>query len=296
MTADEALVKLAESTAEAVPATLGMYGIADVIAGRPNVLDEGAPPFSALPAPGVATSVTYQGGVTGGNVLGISLRGARMLAAAMMGQDPASVGEDAAELSELEQSAVSEAMNQIMAAAAAATSTVLETDIDIGPPDTRTLAAAGDAEGLFKERASHVVVTGLTVLGEPCRLVQLVPNAFVVRMTRALDELEAEIAGDAAQAGAGPGDEAEAIGGALMGTRLRVWAEIGRAKLPVGRVVGLPAGAVLELDRLADDPVDIFVNGHRYATGRLVVEDGGEWAVRLETILSRTPPTPQEVH
>jgi flagellar motor switch protein FliN len=294
VTAEEALVKLAESTAEAVPATLGMYGITDVVNGRPNVLEEGAAPFASLPAPGVATSVGYAGGVTGGNVLGISLRGARMLAAAMMGQDPAAIGDDASALTELEQSAVAEAMNQIMAAAASATGAVLETDIEIGPPDTRAVASAGDAEEAFGERASHVVATGLTVLGEPCRLVQLVPNAFVVRMTRALDELEAEIAADVGAAG--NGDQAEAIGGALLGTKLRVWAEVGRARLPVGRVVGLPAGAVLELDRLADDPVDIFVNGHRYATGRLVLEDGGEWAVRLESILSRTPPTLQEVH
>lgn len=296
MTAEEALLKLAESTADAVPATLGMYGIEDVVAGHPTVLEEGASPFTALPAPGVATSVGYAGGVTGGNVLGISLRGARMLAAAMMGQDPASIGDEAAELSELEQSAVAEAMNQIMAAAAAATGAVLATEIEIGPPDTRTLATPADADTAFAERASHVVAVGLSVLGEPCRLVQLVPNAFVVRMTRALDELEAEIAGDAAQTGASAGTEAAAIGGALLDTKLRVWAEVGRLKLPVGRVVGLPAGAVLELDRLADDPVDVFVNGHRYATGRLVVEDGGEWAVRLESILSQTPTTPQEVH
>jgi flagellar motor switch protein FliN len=294
--ADEALLELAASTAEAVPSTLGMYGVADVVTGKPQVLADGAPPFAGLPAPGVATSVGYEGGVTGGNVLGISLRGARMLAAAMMGQDPSSIGDDATELTELEQSAVAEAMNQIMAAAAAATSAVIETEIDIGPPETRALATAADAEGMA-ERASHVVATGLTVLGEPCRLVQLVPNAFVVRMTRALDELEAEIAEDpSAAAGAAAGTEAAAIGGALMGTKLRVWAEVGRAKLPVGRVVGLPAGAVLELDRLADDPVDVFVNGHRYATGRLVVEADGEWAVRLESILTRPHQTPQEVH
>jgi flagellar motor switch protein FliN len=54
--------------------------------------------------------------------------------------------------------------------------------------------------------------------------------------------------------------------------------------MQTGRLVGLPPGAVLELDRRADDPVDIFVNGLRFATGRLIVVDGTEWAVRIEAL------------
>ena len=52
--------------------------------------------------------------------------------------------------------------------------------------------------------------------------------------------------------------------------------------MPIGQLVGTPAGAVVELDRQADEPVDLFVNGMRFATGRLVVSEGGEWAVRIE--------------
>jgi len=56
----------------------------------------------------------------------------------------------------------------------------------------------------------------------------------------------------------------------------------------VGRAVDLAAGAVVDLDRAPDDPVDLYVNGRRFATGRLLlVED--EWAVRVETVL---PPEP----
>ena len=49
-------------------------------------------------------------------------------------------------------------------------------------------------------------------------------------------------------------------------------------------VVGLPHGAVVELDRAPDEPIDLFVNGRRFATGRLVVVDG-DWAVRIESVL-----------
>jgi hypothetical protein len=47
---------------------------------------------------------------------------------------------------------------------------------------------------------------------------------------------------------------------------------------------------VLELDRKADDPVDLYVNGLRFASGRLVLTDEGEWALRLEEVAGRTEP------
>jgi flagellar motor switch protein FliN/FliY len=50
------------------------------------------------------------------------------------------------------------------------------------------------------------------------------------------------------------------------------------------RAVGLPRGAVVELDREADDAIDLYVDGLHFGTGRLVVTDEGELAVRLESI------------
>jgi flagellar motor switch protein FliN/FliY len=50
-------------------------------------------------------------------------------------------------------------------------------------------------------------------------------------------------------------------------------------------IVGLPPGAVVELNRQADEPIDLYVNGRRFATGRLVVADGTDWAVRIEHVL-----------
>ena len=67
---------------------------------------------------------------------------------------------------------------------------------------------------------------------------------------------------------------------------LRVWAELGRAHLPVGRAAGLGPGSVVELDRDVDEPVDVFANGRRIGTGRLLLVEDGEWAVRLEQVSS----------
>jgi flagellar motor switch protein FliN/FliY len=51
---------------------------------------------------------------------------------------------------------------------------------------------------------------------------------------------------------------------------------------------------VLELDRKADDPVDLYVNGLRFASGRLVLTDEGEWAIRLAEIAGREAVTTSE--
>ena len=277
MSADEALLRLGQSTSEAISGVLEMFAPGKIHAGDIGVVPN---PLEALPTPAVATSVSYVDGVTGGNVFVMTLDGARRLAAAMMGmeqpEDP-----DAPELSELELSAVSEAVNQMMASAAIAISSVLGHNVEIGTPETRTFTDAAEAADAYP-RTPHAIRAAFSVCGEPCRLVQLVPNAFVVRMTRALDEVGTEVpAAELAENGA-PG----AARPSLAGIPVRVWAELGRAQMPSAEVVGLPPGAVVELNRGADEPIDLYVNGRRFATGRLMVVDGTDWAVRIETVLA----------
>jgi flagellar motor switch protein FliN/FliY len=48
----------------------------------------------------------------------------------------------------------------------------------------------------------------------------------------------------------------------------------------------MPSGSVVELNQSADEPIDLYVNGTLFATGRLMVVDGTDWAVRIESVLS----------
>jgi flagellar motor switch protein FliN/FliY len=295
--ADEALLKLGQSTGEAVSGVLEMFAPGQVAVGSVDVVAADHHPLEGISAPAVLTSVSYVDGVTGGNLFAMSLTGARKLAAAMMGME---AEESAEELSELELSAVAEAMNQMMASGAIATGEVLGTEVEIGVPETKTFASADEAVAAY-ERTPHTVRVGITVCGEQCRLVQLVPNAFVVRMTRALDELGAEYADGSGSAAAGSPARAESDmhSPVLAGIPVRVWAELGRAQMPSAQIVGLPAGAVVELDRQADEAIDIFVNGMRFASGRLIVVDGSDWAVRIEEIFdlpTTTSPNPNPVN
>lgn len=286
MSNEAALTRLAESSSEAVVGILEMFAPGQVQAGDVAVLESGANPLEGLPFPAVAANVSYVDGVTGGNVFVMTLEGARRLAAAMMGaSEPEPAADGATELSELEASAVSEAMNQMMATAAGAISTVLGTEVEIGTPETRTFIAEYQTAGAYPS-SPHVVRAAFSVCGEPCRLVQIVPNAFVVRMDRALDELGAETAPPATGRAPVAGSASSAHGTpSLAGIPVRVWAELGRSSMPTAEVVGLPTGAVVELDRSPDEPIDLYVNGRRFATGRLVVVDGNDWAVRIESVL-----------
>ena len=72
-------------------------------------------------------------------------------------------------------------------------------------------------------------------------------------------------------------------GDELLDLPLRVWAEIGRTRMPASTIVGMPRGAIVDLDREPDEPADIFVNGRHLGTGRILRGDG-EWAVRVETL------------
>jgi flagellar motor switch protein FliN/FliY len=281
----EALERLGASTAEACIGVLEMFAPGKVTVGDPDVAVDSKSALAGLRVPAVAMSVSYVDGVTGGNVFVMTLDGARRLAASMMGMDEPE-DPDAPELSELEESAVSEAMNQMMASAAGATSAVLGTELEIGTPETRMFTSSDEFADAYPS-TPHAVRTAFSVCGEPARLVQFVPNAFVVRMSSALDEMGAEVVASegSAPAGGSGASRATAATPSLAGIPVRVWAELGRARMASAQLVGLPAGAVVELDRQAEEPIDLYVNGSRFATGRLVVVDGTDWAVRIEHVL-----------
>jgi len=66
---------------------------------------------------------------------------------------------------------------------------------------------------------------------------------------------------------------------------VRVWAELGRTHLPLGRALELTQGAVVELDQAAEEPVELFANGLCFANGSLVVTPDGAWGVQVARLL-----------
>ncbi len=290
ITPREALMRLGASTAESIAQVLEMFAPGAVQRGEVTVLPDNASPFANVARGSIASSVSYVDGVTGANIFVLTPAGARGLATAMGAPPPETEeGAEDPELSELEMSAIAEAANQTMAAAAAAISVVLGQEVEISTPDTRILEEPGSAADIYGT-APHATSTTFIIAGESCRLIQLIPAAFVVRMVRAMDELSGEVAEAGAVAGSSGGASRSAVDESphslalqevLGGINLRVWAELGRARMPLGAALGMPVGAVVDLDRTADAPVDLYVNGMRFARAQLLVTEEGEWAVSL---------------
>lgn len=66
----------------------------------------------------------------------------------------------------------------------------------------------------------------------------------------------------------------------LADVELDVTVELGRCRLPLGEVARLGVGSVVELDTLAGEPLVVYANGRRIATGEAVVVDG-QFGIRI---------------
>ncbi len=65
--------------------------------------------------------------------------------------------------------------------------------------------------------------------------------------------------------------------------------EVGRSRLPIRSLLQLNQGSVVELERAAGDPLDVFDNGTRVAHGQVVV-DNEKFGIRLTDVVSPADP------
>ena len=73
--------------------------------------------------------------------------------------------------------------------------------------------------------------------------------------------------------------------GMLLDLTLPISIELGRTTMTVQELLRLGRGSVVQLDRLAGDPIDIFVGDRRFAEGEVVVL-GEHFGVRITRILT----------
>lgn len=250
----------------------------DVADGTIEIVPEGAPPLGSVELPAVVVAAWYGEQSAGGNLLTMTTRGAKCLAARIVGAQESDHDEDDV-VTELELSALDEAMGHVMTAAAAASGDLLGRDIATGAPTTLTV---DDAESAAKvcEPAQHVSVYTFSVCNHAAHLIQIVPGSFLTQADQRLAEATREDADTTT--GTRPAEASSED--AIRGVPVRVWAELGRLRMPLARAVGLPPGVVVEFECGAEDPIELFVNGRRFATGRLLVGDG-RWAVEIVDVL-----------
>ena len=276
----------AESSADVLSTLLG----GKVAVTLPEVEAHPEDPLADLTYPVVTVEVSYVSGVTGANLFALTPPQSAMLAAVMMGRDePSGDG-----LSELELSAVSEAMNQMMGAATNILADTLSLDIEVAPPICQVMESVEQARATFEHPAYcskfRIVSDRLTA-----DVVQLVPADFALHLQEAFGAADlgrsigrephaASAATTASTNAAAARTAAGALGfDSFRSVKVRVSAELGRSQLEVARVMNLPPGSIVELDRTPTDPIDILVNGRPFAKARLVLVDG-EYAAQIVSL------------
>ena len=71
----------------------------------------------------------------------------------------------------------------------------------------------------------------------------------------------------------------------ILDIPLKVSVELGRAKMPVNELLKLTQGSVIELNKLAGEPMEVYVNDKLIARGEAVVVNE-KFGVRLTDIIS----------
>ncbi|MCC9623620.1 flagellar motor switch phosphatase FliY [Thalassospira sp. MA62] len=284
------------------------------------------------PTPHVALRVGYTEGIQGENVLVLTREDAAIISDLMLGGTGENV--DPESLDEIRLSAVQEAMNQMMGAAATSLSTVFSKKIDISPPLVEIFDATKNQTIIDRLELWETMVliefnlkVGTLI---DSTIVQIAPIQFGKQLVDELMKATGEIQAAPEPVKAQPQAEAskpqpqaqqqaqpvapqpskqksmpevavsqaefmplqspasqEAVPanlGLLYDVPLNVTVELGRTKKSVREVLELSQGSIIELDKLAGEPVDIYVNQQRIARGEVVVIEEN-FGVRVTEII-----------
>lgn len=97
-----------------------------------------------------------------------------------------------------------------------------------------------------------------------------------------------KLAADAApkvEEGTDPGGSKEVNLDVILDVPVTLSMEVGRTRIPIRNLLQLNQGSVVELDRAAGEPLDVFVNGTLVAHGEVVVVND-KFGIRLTDVIS----------
>lgn len=102
-----------------------------------------------------------------------------------------------------------------------------------------------------------------------------------------MEELQnvADAAGRVANAASEAGQRKAQTMDFILDVTLQVTVEVGRTRMTIQDLLQLGQGSVVELEKLAGEPLDIYVNGKQVARGEAVIVNE-KFGVRLTDIIS----------
>ena len=292
--------------------------------------------------PNIALDVQYTSGIVGENLLIMKVTDAGVIANLMMGGDG---HVNTVELSEIELSAVSEAMNQMIGSAATAMATMLLREVNISPPtseiinsDTQKLSAGITDDEQIIEVAFRITIGDLV----DSSIMQILPISTGKKLSTIMIGVQSEGSGSqntkneaaadnqTAELKKQPSVRQQPVNNEnyepaqsrivekpietpqpqvevqkanfqplqdksiyaepknidlILDVPLDISVVLGRTKKNIKEILNLGTGSLIELDKLAEEPVEILVNGKKIAYGEVVVVDEN-FGVRISSIVS----------
>ena len=290
--------------------------------------------------PNIILDVEYVSGITGRNLLIMQTTDAAVIANLMMGGDGIV---STPELSEIEVSAVQEAMNQMIGSAATSMATMFDREVNISPPKSKIWKEMNEkiSESIPEDQEIIEICFDLTIEGllqsnmmqilplETAKKIvsimmgeELVDNGEAIMdvkvesnvvlpendtTTKTIDSRYNEVAitstykenmeksikekpievHDASFESLNQGRLGESHRNIdlILDVPLDVSVVLGRTKKSIKDILNLSTGSLIELDKLAEEPVEILVNGKKIAYGEVVVVDEN-FGVRITSIIS----------
>lgn len=291
-------------------------------------------------APTIVLEVEYTTGIIGRNILIIKTDDAAVISNLMMGGDGKP---EKHELTDIEISAVSEAMNQMIGSAATSMATMFSRKVDIAPPVSKIWKDQNDdlSENIpadekivrvnFKMTIGDVVDSNIMqifpastakkivsiMMGkeeqeqkveenkvsvnkvsesmeqmnvsykEPERTVQHEPHTTYTASAKSMAATAPVEVHEAKFEPLGEGGYSSSPQNIdlILDVPLDISVVLGRTKKSIKDILSLGTGSLIELDKLAEEPVEILVNGKKIAFGEVVVVDEN-FGVRITNIVS----------
>lgn len=286
--------------------------------------------------PKVVANIEFKEGLEGDNFLMVDIGDAAIIADLMMGGDGTNANQ---ELTELEISAVAEAMNQMIGSASTSMATMLNRSIDILPPDVSVWENEESVNHDIKESDEYIckIAFDLKVDGLiESEIMQIYTMETVETITSIMmgdmgsseakkeetktetpkaqapveeESYEEEYEIEPEQLRQAPRQETpkeqvmvqkpvfqDLDGGEkrksprnldlIMDVPLEFSVVLGKSKKTIKEVLSFNNGSVIELNKLADEPLEIHVNGKLIAEGEVVIINEN-FGVRITNILSK---------
>jgi flagellar motor switch protein FliN/FliY len=101
----------------------------------------------------------------------------------------------------------------------------------------------------------------------------------------AFEKLAAEASAPAVEAVTPGGGSVEVNLEVILDVPVTLSMEVGRTRIPIRNLLQLNQGSVVELERAAGEPLDVYVNGTLVAHGEVVVVND-KFGIRLTDVIS----------